>query len=201
MTIKFQYNKIALQNLNKQLNIRLRALPTLKNKEATLRLEVKRASDKISALKNELRQKMEKEEEWFGLWNEFVPGIISMENVNTVTWKIAGMKVPVLDSVVFKTRAYSQFDKPNWFHEGIGFFKEVVTLRIDIEINSRKKDLLNYSRKKTTQKVNLYEKVQIPEYEEAIQKIKRFLYDAENLSKSAQKIVKRRQELSREEEI
>ena len=50
--------------------------------------------------------------------------------------------------------------------------------------------LLDYARRKTTQKVNLYEKVQIPGYDDAIRKIKRFLEDEDNLSKSAQKIVK-----------
>ncbi len=55
--------------------------------------------------------------------------------------------------------------------------------------------LLDYARKKTTQKVNLYEKVQIPGYEEAIMKIKRFMEDEENLSKSSQKIIKNRQQL------
>ena len=48
--------------------------------------------------------------------------------------------------------------------------------------------------RKTTQKVNLYEKVQIPGYEDAIRKIKRFMEDEENLSKSAQKIVKTKQQ-------
>ena len=53
-------------------------------------------------------------------------------------------------------------------------------------------------RRKTTQKVNLYEKVQIPGYEDAIRKIKRFMEDEENLSKSAQKIVKTKQQAAGE---
>jgi V/A-type H+-transporting ATPase subunit D len=55
-------------------------------------------------------------------------------------------------------------------------------------------DLLDHARKKTTQKVNLFEKVQIPGYADAIRKIKRFMEDEENLSKSAQKIIKERQQ-------
>ena len=55
-------------------------------------------------------------------------------------------------------------------------------------------NLLDHARKKTTQKVNLYEKVQIPGYQEAIMKIKRFMEDEENLSKSSQKIIKTRLE-------
>ncbi|MBP3585954.1 MAG: hypothetical protein J6J29_00460, partial [Paludibacteraceae bacterium] len=50
------------------------------------------------------------------------------------------------------------------------------------------------ARKKTTQKVNLFEKVQIPGYQDAIRKIKRFMEDEENLSKSSQKIVKSKRE-------
>ena len=49
---KFQFNKTALQNLNKQLDLRVKALPTIKNKEAALRLEVKKAKDKIPKKEN-----------------------------------------------------------------------------------------------------------------------------------------------------
>ena len=59
---------------------------------------------------------------------------------------------------------------------------------------------LDYARKKTTQKVNLFEKVQIPGYEDAILKIKRYLEDEENLSKSSQKIMRDRQEQKKKEE-
>ena len=62
------------------------------------------------------------------------------------------------------------------------------------EFVRRKVELLDYARKKTTQKVNLFEKVQIPGYQDAIRKIKRFMEDEENLSKSSQKIVKSKRE-------
>ena len=55
-------------------------------------------------------------------------------------------------------------------------------------------ELLEYARKQTTQKVNLFEKVQSPGYQDAIRKIKRFMEDEENLSKSSQKIVKSKRE-------
>lgn len=61
--------------------------------------------------------------------------------------------------------------------------------------------LTEIQRKKTTQKVNLYEKVQIPGYQEAIRKIKRYMEDEENLSKAASKIVKQRHEMEEEEEM
>ena len=76
--------------------------------------------------------------------------------------------------------------------------KEVVNIALEREFYMRKMELLDRARKKTTQKVNLYEKVQIPGFQEAIRKIKRFLEDEENLSKAAQKIVKTRKAMEDE---
>ena len=72
--------------------------------------------------------------------------------------------------------------------------KELAKIGIESEIYTAKSRILDFQRKKTTQKVNLYEKVQIPGYQEAIRKIKRFMEDEENLSKASQKIVKTRHE-------
>ena len=76
--------------------------------------------------------------------------------------------------------------------------KELAQIGIEQEFSAQKLKLLEYARKKTTQKVNLFEKVQIPGYEDAIRKIKRFMEDEENLSKSSQKIVKSRQQQLKE---
>ncbi len=194
MAIKFQYNKTELQSLNKQLNVRLRALPTLKNKEAALRLEVKKAKDKTTELEKKLQEKIEMHTASLGLWNEFVPELVSIGQVKFATTKIAGVKIPVLDEVLFSEEEFSLFKKPEWFPGGISFIKELAQIVIEEEFFSKKMVLLDHARRKTTQKVNLYEKVQIPGYEDAIRKIKRFLEDEENLSKSAQKIVKKRQQ-------
>lgn len=199
MTIKFQYNKTALQSLNKQLNIREKALPTLKNKEAALRVEVKKAKDKTQALSKELSEKINQQEASFGLWNEFIPDIVSVASIETSSRKIAGVKIPVMEKVVFDEKEFSLFNQTKWLPEGISVLKDLGRIILEKKFFRQKMELLDHARKKTTQKVNLYEKVQIPEYEDAIRKIKRFLEDEENLSKSAQKIVKKRQEKQREE--
>lgn len=198
MAIKFQYNKTALQSLNKQLNIRLKALPTLKNKEAALRLEVKKAKDKTTQLEQLLQNKIESNTKSVGLWNEYLPGLFSIREIRSSSKKIAGVTIPVMEEVIFKEEEFSLFIAPGWFPDGIAFLKEVAILLSEKEIFSQKMLLLDHARRKTTQKVNLYEKVQIPGYEDAIRKIKRFLEDEENLSKSAQKIVKKRQQKQKE---
>jgi V/A-type H+-transporting ATPase subunit D len=194
LAIKFQYNKTALHSLRKQLNARTKALPTLKNKEAALRLEVKKAKDKTIELEKGLKQKIHLNEHSAGLWNEYIPKLIAISEVKTSSKKIAGVSIPVLNELIFKEEKFSLFNQPKWFPEGIVFLKELGEIVIEKEFYHRKMALLDHARRKTTQKVNLYEKVQIPGYEDAILKIRRFLEDEENLSKSAQKIVKKRQQ-------
>ena len=194
MAIKFQYNKTSLQQLNKNLKIRLRALPTLQSKEAALRMEVKRAKDQSEELLHKLETSMKEYDAMVRLWGEFEVDLITVKDVRMIVKKIAGVKTPILEEVIFEIREFSLFNKPGWFLGGILIIESLVKISIESEFFLRKMELLDFARKKTTQKVNLYEKVQIPGYEEAISKVKRFLEDEENLSKSSQKIVKKRQE-------
>ncbi len=196
--MKFQYNKTALQDLDKQLKIRVRALPTIKNKEAALRLEVKRAKNEALEFEKRLNQQITEYEKFVRIWGEFDNSLLSIKELELDTKKIAGVKVPVLKNIDFEIKEFSLFNNPQWFLKGIKILKELTTITIERDIFFRKSELLFLARKKTTQKVNLYEKVQIPGYEDAILKIKRFLEDEENLSKSSQKIVKNRQQQQEE---
>ena len=84
--------------------------------------------------------------------------------------------------------------RPSGSPTGVDVLKRLARLGLEYEVYNRRMELLDRARRKTTQKVNLYEKVQIPGYEDAIRKIKRFMEDEENLSKSSQKIVKNKQQ-------
>ncbi|MBN1598278.1 MAG: V-type ATP synthase subunit D [Bacteroidales bacterium] len=194
MAIKFQYNKTSLQNLEKQLKVRVRALPTIKNKESALRIEVKKAKDESKKLDKELNDALRSYENMVALWGEFDKDLVSIEDVSLGVKKIAGVQTPILEEIYFKVKEFSVFNAPKWFLDGIAILKILVNIAIEREVFLRKMELLDYARKKTTQKVNLFEKVQIPGYEDAIRKIKRFMEDEDNLSKSAQKIVKTRQQ-------
>src|SRR5574344_1333144 len=193
MAIKFQFNKTSLNDLNKQLKVRTNALPTLKNKESALSMEVKRAKNRSDELLEQLASSLKSYDYLAGLWIEFEPGLISVKDVELETVKIAGIKTPSLKEVIYDVKPYNIFNKPVWYADGIKILQQLAQLGIESEIYLEKMRLLEFARKKTTQKVNLYEKVQIPGYKEAILKIKRFMEDEENLSKASQKIVKNRQ--------
>ena len=199
MAVKFQYNKTSLNEIGKQLKVRQKALPTLQNKESSLRLEVRKAKTESDRLIADLEAAMERYDYLAALWNEFDPGLVAITDVDLHTVKVAGVKTPGLGEIHYKIRPFNAFVKPAWYADGVAILKELSRLGIESEVFHEKARILDYQRKKTTQKVNLYEKVQIPGYQEAIRKIKRYMEDEENLSKASQKIVKQRHAAEEEE--
>lgn len=198
MAIEFQYNKTSMQDLQKQLDMRQRTLPILQNKESALRLEVRTSKEEAKKLEESLEKQIQKYEAMFALWNEFDASLIKVADVHLGIKKIAGVRIPILEKVDFDIQPYSHFNAPSWYLDGIYLLQELAHTAINKEFIDAKLNLLERARKKTTQKVNLFEKVQIPGYEEAILKIKRYLEDEENLSKSSQKILKARKEKEKE---
>lgn len=194
MAIKFQYNKTSLQQLEKQLKMRERSLPTIKSKESALRMEVKRIKDEVVRLELQLEEEIKNYENMLSLWKEFSPDLIYVKDVEIFTRKIAGVVIPLLGEIEFEVKQFSLFNSPAWFLDGIELLKQLAKTGIESEFAGVKLELLEHARKKTTQKVNLFEKVQIPGYQDAIRKVKRFMEDEESLSKSSQKIMRGNQE-------
>ena len=123
-----------------------------------------------------------------------------MTEIELTTVKVAGVKTPYLGEIHYEIHDFNAFVKPAWYADGVAILKELSRLGIESEVYREKARILDWQRRKTTQKVNLYEKVQIPGYQEAIRKIKRYMEDEENLSKAASKIVKSRHEQEEEEQ-
>ncbi len=190
---QIQYNKTALIKINKDLSMRENALPVLRSKESALRAETRKIRMKIKELDEKYKQMMQALESIKRLWVEF-PDIVRIEKINFKKKKIASLAVFTIESIDFNNENISFFSYPSWIIQGMEIIKALLALKIEL-INEKKiLDDVEYARRKTTQKVNLYEKVQIPFFEESIRKIKRFLEDQDNLSKSSQKVIKTRME-------
>ena len=190
MAIKYQFNKTSLQQLEKNLKMRKRTLPIIKSKETALRLEVKKCKEEADALEKKLLSQIAGYERMYALWGEFDTSLVSLGDVRLGEKKIAGVRVPVLLNIELTVRPFGLFSAPKWYFDGIRLLQGLAKTAVEREFVAAKLALLDHARKKTTQKVNLFEKVQIPGFEEAIRKIKRIMEDEENLSKSSQKILK-----------
>ena len=192
--IKFQYNKTSLQQLEKNLKMRQRTLPIIKNKETALRLEVKKSKEEAVELEQKLQKQIQGYETMYALWGEFDTSLVALKDVQLDVKKIAGVRVPILTNIQLEVKPFGLFSAPKWYFDGIKLLQGLAKTAVEHEFVEAKLLLLDHARKKTTQKVNLFEKVQIPGFQEAIRKIKRFMEDEENLSKSSQKILKSLQE-------
>lgn len=192
MKIQIKFNKTALREFQKKLQIREKALPTLKNKEAALRAMVLETKKEIEHITDLFLSKIKKNEPWKDLWQEFNTNLIHIEKVYSTNIKVAGIAIPVFESLDTTEQDFSIFSNPYWFRNGVQELKDVLEIRVRKEYLSIKLSLLERARKKATQKVNLYEKVQIPILALAIRQIKRYLEDEENLAKAGQKLLKHR---------
>ena len=134
MAIKFQYNKTSLQALEKQLQIRERALPTLKNKESALRVEVKRARDRASELEQAYYKHIASYDNISRLWGEFDQTLIQIKDVELSSKKIAGVFTPVLEKIIFETNTDNLLNQPVWFPEGITIIKKIAEVAIEREV-------------------------------------------------------------------
>ena len=170
--------------------MRQRTLPIIKSKETALRLEVKKCKEEADLLEEKLRQQIAGYESMYALWGEFDTSLVALRDVELDVKKIAGVRGPVLANIRLEVRPFGIFSAPKWYFDGINLLHGLVKTAVEREFVFAKLHLLDHARKKTTQKVNLFEKVQIPGFQEAVRKIKRFMEDEENLSKSSQKILK-----------
>ena len=155
MAIKFQYNKTSLGEMRKKLQMRQRALPTIKSKESALRLEVKKARDAAAGAQERMEALLGRYEYMSALWGEFDPGLLTVKGVDLRMSKIAGVNVPVLGAGDFEEKDYDLFSSPVWYADGIALLKEVAQAGIESEVYMRRMEVLAHARKKTTQKVNL----------------------------------------------
>ncbi len=83
MAIKFQYNKVSLQEMQKQLKARADALPVLTYKEAILRSEAEKAKKRMTVLEEQIQQKLKQYEYLNMLWQEFPQDAVSVSEIKT----------------------------------------------------------------------------------------------------------------------
>jgi len=142
LAIEFKYNKSSLHQLSLQLKVRETALPTLKSKEAALRMEVKHAKDMAEDYKQQLEAKQEEISKLKRLWAEFDPDLVRLKDAAYQVRTIAGVKIPVLEEMEFEIGEFSLFHSPNWYMDGIAILKDLTRLSLIRDVHLRCMQLL-----------------------------------------------------------
>ncbi len=194
MTLKLTKNE--LRNQQTRLSQFLAFLPTLQLKKAMLQFEVSAASMEISRLIEEMRLVRHQVE-------EFAPFLLEKVEVNLISYadvihvkkqyeNIAGVEIPIFDSIVFRDPEYALFDTPVWTDQATETLREFATAREKISIAEEKKRALEKELRAVSIRVNLFEKILIPRSQQNIKKIRIFLSD-QQLSLVAQaKVAKKK---------
>jgi V/A-type H+-transporting ATPase subunit D len=105
---------------------------------------------------------------------------------------VAGVDLPVFERLVFDPAEYDLFLTPLWVDQAVDALREIVSLRKEIEVLNEPQAILRHELRITTQRVNLFEKVKIPEAEEAIRLIKIYIGDQMTNAVGRSKIAKRK---------
>ena len=197
MNRAISYNKSTIQEFRKQLQVRRKALPVLMRKETALRQVIADRKPVLKQLQKEYQAEWQRLQGYENIWND-LPSVLRVKASITETHNIAGTRIERLEKVDYEALQLNPLYEPAWMPAALEALQNLIELKLQLQYRQKELDTLEQARKKTTQKVNLYEKVQIPEYEEGIRKVKRFLEDKENIATAAKKIAKNRK-MSRDE--
>ena len=127
--------------------MRVRTLPTIKNKESALRMEVKKSKDEAKDLEIKLEQEIAAYDKMMALWSEFDPTLIKVKDVELNVRKIAGVRVPVLSNIEFDIPPFSLFSAPSWYVDGLTILIRMSRTAIERDFTDMKLSLLVSLRK------------------------------------------------------
>lgn len=186
-------NKTALKQQRDQLSMYERYLPSLDLKRQQLIAEYQRAKQDLAATRREVDELLESQAGLFSLLGaseQDLRGLIRVESVAVEEENVLGTRLPVQGEIKFHTSDYSMLAKPFWVDLLVELLEAMAILSIRRNIEELRVERLNQAVRRITQRVNLFEKVLIPQTEQDIQRIRIYLADAERAAVVRSKIAK-----------
>ena len=169
-----------------------RYLPTLQLKKQQLQRVIRQVEIQMRS-KDEQRINLEREiMSWVEVFGEDIDisEFLSIRSLKTDTGNIAGIDIPVFEGIEFDELPYDLFVLPPWVDRGIHAVKRLLALDAEVRILKKQLQLLSVELRITTQRVNLFEKVKIPETRESIRMIRIYLGDQQTAAVVRGKIAK-----------
>ncbi len=176
---KVKLTKNELKKQKDSLKRFTRYLPTLQLKKQQLQMVIRQVENDIEEKRREINRYEETLNEWISVFGEDtgIGDIIRIKEIGKDKGNIAGVDIPVFKKLEFEPVEYDLFLMPLWVDQGVNTLKELAALNAEIEVLLEQKELLDNELRTTTQRVNLFEKVKIPETRDIIRKIGIYLGD------------------------
>ena len=189
---KVKLTKNALKAERDSLKRYQRYLPTLLLKKQQLQMEMRTLQAKVMAQRDEEDALRKSIAGWIGLYAEPIEWdkYISVKEIRQGEGNIAGVEIPLFDGVDFNVSIPDFFTTPAWLDEGIRSLQGLISLRLERRVLEKQYELLSDELRSTSQRVNLFEKVKIPEAKENIRTINIFLSDQQISGVARSKLAK-----------
>jgi len=179
---KVRLSKHALAKEREQLKLYERLLPSLDLKRRQLTVEHEKARQAVAGANEkaaEFERQVAAELRMVADREVDVNGLVEVRDVNVGVDNVVGVKVPKLDRVEYHEAEYSRLAKPSWVDVLVEKLKAAIELRIEVGIAERRVEALGQAERRTTQRVNLFERILIPNAKSNIKRIQIFLGDIE----------------------
>lgn len=191
--IKLTKNELKVQK--DLLKMYQRYLPTLTLKKQQLQAEIRTVEAKAKQVRSE-KEALEKGfHSWIAVFCEkeaFPEGVITVSNIRKGMGNIAGVAIPTFDGADFSRGDYDLYETPLWVDIAANHMEKAMSLDLEAEVLDEQVRLLESELRSTSQRVNLFEKVKIPETKENIKKISIYMADQQVNAVVRSKISKRK---------
>ena len=171
-----------------------RYLPTLMLKKQQLQAEIRTVETRVNELRNMKERSEAHLKKWVAVFcNEgiFTPDILKITKMVISEGNVAGVPIPVFEDLEFETATYDLLDKPLWLDAAVYFMKNQLLLEMQMQCMEEQQNRLRKELQTTSQRVNLFEKIKIPEAKGNIKKIGIYLGDQQTAAVVRGKISKR----------
>ena len=200
---KIKLTKNELKQQKDALRMYQRYLPTLQLKKQQLQVEIRAVEAKRRDLAG-AREALDREfRSWIAVFGEGEAArdnagapLLSVKAVRTSAGNIAGVEIPVFDGADFALADYDLFSVPLWIDSAMDRLRKALLLDLESKVLEVQIERLNAELRTTTQRVNLFEKVKIPESYQNIKRIRIYLGDQQTAQVVRGKIAKRKVERS-----
>jgi V/A-type H+-transporting ATPase subunit D len=192
---KIKLTKGELKRQRDSLDQFLHYLPTLQLKKQQLQMKILEARKFREEKKVTLDRKMEAIRRWAGLLAEAgvdLKGWIAPQEILLDTMNIAGANIPVFQDIRFHPAEYDLYATPMWIDRAVEELRAMVTGLAEIDIIEKRIAVLQKELRITTQRVNLFEKIKIPECLQHIRAIRIYLGDQQANAVGVSKVAKRK---------
>lgn len=189
---KIKHTKNELKTQREALARYRRFLPTLELKKSQLVGEIRHLGHEIELLEDEIQRIAEEVFKWVDVMAEPIDlkSLIKVREIVLDDSNIAGIDIRIFQRVEFEEIDYDFFTTPLWIDQALEVLKEQIARRIKIQTLNEQVDILLEELRITIQRINLFEKVKIPEARENIRTIQIFIGDAQTAEVVRGKIAK-----------